>query len=119
MPTSVPVGIDGHSQQFRDHLAHPTIDRGPHLARHQGQWLIVDNAPLLENMQIASYGKAPVAGILPRHVHMTRGIKAHHVRRCFETPTPALHEGERSHPFDDGVTRSPQCWLSLQEAQDA
>jgi hypothetical protein len=35
----------------------------------------------------------------------------------FEAATPAFHEGQRSHRFDNGVTAAPQRRLSLQQAQ--
>ena len=68
-------------------LAQGALDGGAGLSAVQDDWLIVEDAPLVEHVSVSPNGKGPAPRIDPCRPEVARCLQAHHVGRG-EQPAP-------------------------------
>ena len=94
-------------------LAQGALDGGAGLSAVQDDWLIVEDAPLVEHVSVSPNGKGPAPRIDPCRPEVARCLQAHHVGRGEQTASPEARDAMLAHEAQYRVICRPQPSLHL------
>ena len=86
-------------------LAQGALDGGAGLSAVQDDWLIVEDAPLVEHMGVSPNGIGPAPRIEPCRPEVTRRLKAHHVGRGEQPAPPQGGDAMLAHEAQHRIVR--------------
>jgi hypothetical protein len=113
------MGINGERADQRSALTHHALDRRADLPAQQGERLIIENAPLIENGLIDAHAVDPALRIDPRIVQVFAGIETHQIRGGFVPCTPVIDDAVATRELQQRVVRVSHGGLRLKQAHVA
>ncbi len=104
----IPVSIYRKTRQSRDGLSNGAFNRRARLTGRQEQWLIVNDAPPIQNMRVGTDRMTAPLGIHACHPEVSTDLQAHQVAGGFITMPPVVRERLPEQELHDAVVGTAQ-----------